>query len=66
MDRNVSGIIDSTARIVAIAVPKRMPRYAGMNRRSSPTIAMPSVHQEMNVLIGVKPLVVLRPRRSLM
>jgi len=26
MERNVSGIIDSTARIVAIEVPKRMPR----------------------------------------
>ena len=61
---NVSGIIESSASTVANTVPKRIPRYAGMKNSRIPTIEIPSVHQAMNVWIGVKPLVVFRWKRS--
>src|SRR5690242_15228441 len=61
MAKNVSGIIDSTASVVAKAVPKRRPRIAGIDSRMSPTMEMPSVHQVIGVSIGViEPLVRLR------
>src|SRR5581483_10725213 len=49
---NVSGIIESSARIVANAVPNRIPRYAGMKNSRIPTIEIHSVLYEMNVLSG--------------
>ena len=64
--RNVSGIIDSSASVVAKAVPNRSPRTAGIARSRMPTIAMPSVHQAMNVWIGVIPAVALSLKRSTM
>ena len=61
---NVSGIIDSNANVVAKTVPNRIPRYAGMKKSRIPKIAIPSVHQAMNVWMGVKPDVVFRWNRS--
>ena len=55
--RNVSGIIDSNASVVANTVPNRSPRTAGIASSSSPTIEMPSVHQAIGVWIGVNPAV---------
>ena len=43
MARNVSGIMDRIASVVAKLVPKRIPRIAGMARRIRPTIEMASV-----------------------
>ena len=60
---NVSGIIESSARIVANIVPKRMPRYAGMKKSRIPTIEMPSVQYAMGVLTGVNVCEVSRPKR---
>ena len=53
--RNVSGIIESRPSTVANSAPKRIPRYAGMKRSSSPTIEMTSVHHAIGVLMGVNP-----------
>src|SRR3954468_15053510 len=61
---NVSGIIDSSASTVANAVPKRIPRYAGMKKSRIPTIEIATVDHAMNVWIGVKPLVVFRWNRA--
>ena len=55
--RNVSGIIDSSASVVANTVPNRSPRTAGIASSSSPPIEMPSVHQAIGVWIGVNPAV---------
>jgi hypothetical protein len=66
--RNVSGVIARRPSTVANAVPKRIPRYAGMKKRTMPMKAMTSVGHAMNVLIGVKPPAVagstLKPNRS--
>ena len=43
MARKVSGIIERIASVVAKLAPKRIPRIAGMARRTSPTTEMPSV-----------------------
>src|SRR4051794_16843293 len=52
MARNVSGIIERIASVVANAVPNRRPRTAGIDIRIRPTTEMPSVHQVMDVPRG--------------
>ena len=47
--RNVSGIIDSSASVVANTVPNRSPSTAGIARSRRPPIEMPSVHQAIGV-----------------
>ncbi len=53
--RNVSGIIDSSASVVANTVPKRSPSSAGTNSSRIPTTEIASVHQAICVWIGVNP-----------
>src|SRR5450755_4097062 len=50
--RNVSGIIERTARVVAKVVPKRRPRTAGIESRIRPMTEMPSVHHVIGVPSG--------------
>ena len=65
MARNVSGIIDRSARVVAKTVPKRNPRTAGIASSRMPTIEIASVQYAIGVWIGVNPLVE-SPKRSTM
>src|SRR5581483_1660359 len=61
MAKNVSGIMERTASVVAKAVPNRKPRTAGIDSRMRPTTEIPSVHHVIDVPRGeIDPPVSLR------
>src|ERR1700752_962506 len=62
--RNVSGIIDSIASVVANTVPNRSPREEGMDRTRMAMAGTPIVHHAIGVPSSEIPLDVLSLNRS--